>query len=110
MAPTLKRNILKLGIFMLAAACIPSLMFLLVLAPNIDWLGGILPALAAFSYAGVCLCILAWSSIEVILILPFNGILRAAVFVVWAILYPLLCAGWFLLCFLYLINVLDVHC
>ena len=105
-----KRDILKLAIFILAAACIPLLMFLLVLAPTVDWLGIILPTLSAFAYAASCLVILIWGSIQVIWQLPLKKPLRAIVFLSWAILYPILCVYWFAGCFFYLLTVLDVHC
>ena len=104
-----KRDILKLAIFILAAACIPLLMFLLVLAPTVDWLGIILPTLSAFAYAASCFVILIWGS-HVIWKLPLKKPLRAIVFLSWAILYPILCVYWFAGCFFYLLTVLDVHC
>ena len=52
-----KPDILKPAIFILAAACIPLLMFLPVLAPNVDWPGRILPTLSAFAYGASCLVI-----------------------------------------------------
>ena len=52
-----KPDILKPAIFILAAACIPLLMFLPVLAPTVDWLGRILPTLSAFAYGASCLVI-----------------------------------------------------
>lgn len=104
-----KRDILKLAISIPAAACIPLLMFLLVLAPDTDLLGLILPTFSAFAYGAVCLVILIWGS-HVIWKLPLIKPLRAIVFLLWTILYPLSCVYWFAGCFLYLLVVLDVHC
>ena len=104
-----KRDILKLAIFILAAACIPLLMFLLVLAPTVDWLGRILPSFSAFAYVASCLVVLILGS-HVIWELPLKKPLRAIVFLSWAILYPILCVYWFAGCFFYLLTVLDVHC
>ena len=106
MDPTPKRNFTKLGIFMLVAACIPLLLFSL---PLDDPAGVVSIPWVAIVYASFCLVTLIWGGIRIWL-LPLNGLRRLAIFIVWAILYPLLCAGWYLLCFLYLIVVLDVHC
>jgi hypothetical protein len=106
MDPTPKRNFTKLGIFMLVAACIPLLLFSL---PLDDPVGVVSIPWVAIVYASFCLVALIWGGIRIWL-LPLNGLRRAAIFIVWAILYPLLCAGWYLLGLLYLSFVLKfVH-
>ncbi len=90
-------------ISMLVAACIPLLWFSL---PLDDPVGVVSIPWVAIIYASFCLVTLILGSIR-IWFLPLNGLRRAAIFMIWAILYPLLCVGWYYLCLLYLLVVVK---
>ena len=88
-------------ISMLVAACVPLLWFSL---PLDDTVGVVSIPWGAIIYASFCLFALILCSIRIWL-LPLNCLRRAALFMILAILYPLLCVGWYFLCFIYLIAV-----
>ena len=104
---TLKRNILKLGIFMLVAACIPLLLFSLPL--DMDPIGVVSTPYVAIAYMFFCLSILIWGSIQ-IWRLPIKGLQRTVIFLSWAILYPSLCVWWYLQCVLLLALTIGARC
>ena len=98
MESELKRDLVKQGILMLAAACLPLLSFAVPLtSPRLPLF--VLPAYVLF-----CLFVLIRGSTRVIWVLPIPKALRAVLLWLWLILYPLLCWGWLLQCTLFLMT------
>ena len=111
MDDTLKRNIRKTGIFMLATACVPWFCLPLALIPDLDrssdsyWI--VLFAVAELVYILGCLFVLVWGSSQVIWKLPFGKVWRKVLFFAWLIIYPASCWGWavlWIVCLNILIN------
>ena len=104
MDDTLKRNLRKTGIFMLAAAFVPWLWLPMELIPDLDrssdsyWI--VMLALVELAYILCCLFVLVWGSSRVIWKLPFGKVWRTVCFIAWLILYPACCWIWLVLCFL----------
>ena len=104
MDDTLKRNLRKTGIFMLAAACVPWLWLPMELIPDLDrssdsyWI--VMLALVELAYILCCFFVLVWGSSHVIWKLPFRKVWRTVFFIAWLIIYPACCWIWLVLCIL----------
>ena len=111
MDDTLKRNIRKTMLFMLAAACVPWLCLPLVLIPDLDRSSDsyriMLFAVAELVYILGCFFVLVRGSSLVIWKLPFGKVWRTVLFFAWLIIYPACCWIWavlYILCVNVLIN------
>jgi hypothetical protein len=111
MDDTLKRNIRKTVLFMLATACVPWLCLPLALIPDLDrssdsyWI--VLLAVAELVYILGCLFVLVWGSSQVIWKLPFGKVWRKVLFFAWLIIYPVWCWIWAVLCILCLNRLIN---
>ena len=99
----LKRDLVKQGLLMLAAACLPLLSFALPLTSP-SFAGRLFLLVMPLVYVLFCLFVLIRGSTRVIWVLPIPKALRAVLFWLWLILYPLLCWGWLLQCTLFLMT------
>ena len=101
----LKKNLLKTGYLILAAATIPMITMIMIAI----WHQGenriisVLSAILNFFYYGFSLFVLIYGSSQVIWKLPLKKIWRTAIFSVWLCGYPALVLAWLYFLFICLI-------
>ena len=101
----LKRDIWITGIGMFAAAvCIPALFLGMMHLPT-DLFP---PLVLLYVYILLCLFTLVWGSVQVFWELPGKK-RRLFLFLLWLILYPAACAGWYFLCGVGFFLIYHVH-
>ena len=103
MDPKLKRDLWIAGIGLAAAAmCLPA-MFVGMMHPL-----HFPPFVLFYVYVFLCLFNLVWVSVQVVWELPCKE-RRVFLFLLWLILYPVVCVGWYFLCFFGFFLIYHVH-
>ena len=73
-----------------------------------DFIRDYAPFVIVYGYVFFCLFNLVWGSVQVIWELPCKE-RRLFLFLLWLILYPVLCVGWYFLCFFGFFLIYHVH-
>ena len=108
MQPKLKRDIWIAGIGVAAAAlCLPAMVVGMMHLPA-DFNLAFPPLVLLHVYVFICLFNLVWVSVQVIWELPCKE-RRLFLFLLWLILYPVLCVGWYFLCGFGFFLIYHVH-
>ena len=108
MDPKLKRDSWIAGIGVAAAAlCLPAMFVGMVHLPA-DFNLAFAPLVLLHVYVFICLFNLVWGSVQVIWELPCKE-RRVFLFLLWLILYPVLCVGWYYLCGMGLFFICHFH-
>ena len=96
MDPKLKRDSWIAGIGVAAAAlCLPAMIVGMMHLPR-DFIRDYAPFVIVYGYVFFCLFNLVWGSVQVIWELPCKE-RRLFLFLLWLILYPAVCVGWYFL-------------
>ena len=108
MEPKLKRDIRIAGIGLAAAAVwLPAMVFAMMHLPG-DFVRDYAPFVIVYGYVFLCLFNLVWGSVQVIWELPGKN-RRLFLLLLWLILYPAVCVGWYFLCFFGFFLIYHVH-
>ena len=108
MVPKLKRDSWIAGIGVAAAAlCLPAMIVGMMHLPA-DFMLAFPPLVLLHVYVFICLFNLVWVSVQVIWELPCKE-RRLFLFLLWLILYPVLCVGWYFLCSFGFFLIYHVH-
>ena len=108
MQPKLKRDIWIAGIGVAAAAlCLPAMVVGMMHLPT-GFKLEFPPLVLLHVYVFICLFNLVWVSVQVVWELPCKE-RRLFLFLLWLILYPVVCVGWYFLCFFGFFLIYHVH-
>ena len=108
MDPKLKRDSWIAGIGVAAAAlCLPAMFAGMVHLPT-GFAGEYRFFVLFHVYVFFCLFNLVWGSVQVIWELPCKE-RRLFLFLLWLILYPVMCVGWYFLCFFGFFLIYHFH-
>ena len=108
MEPKLKRDLWIAGIgICAAAACLPAL-FLAMMHLPADFAAVCPPLFLLHVYFFLCLFSLVWVGVQVIWELPWKE-RRLFLFLLWLILYPVTCIGWYVVCWVGFFLIYHIH-
>ena len=90
-----------------AAVCLPAMFVGMMHLPT-GFKLEFPPFVLLYLYVFLCLFNLVWVSVQVVWELPCKE-RRVFLFLLWLILYPVLCIGWYFLCFFGFFLIYHVH-